>query len=94
MLKAQILNQKYRVNTMLPKNPDASFDPEEAEKIGSVLRALSEMDMLVADELETAYAVCEKFSTFNRMCIKVKRTVLSLTSNVPYNVIIKSPIET
>ncbi len=69
MLKARILNQKYRLSTIMPK--DGTMDPEEADRIGQLLRTLSEFDFQVSEELEAAHVIREKFSTFARMSLKV-----------------------
>ena len=63
------MNQKYRLSTILPK--DGSMDPEDAERVGQLLRTLSQVDLQVSEELEVAHVIREKFATFARMSLKV-----------------------
>lgn len=70
ILKAQILNKRHQLNTMLSK--DGVLEPQDAERIGSLLTILSGLDAKASSELDVAHTIREKFATFGRMSLKVR----------------------
>jgi hypothetical protein len=74
-LKAQTLNKRHQLNTMLSK--DGTLDPKDAERIGCLLTILSGLDTQISEELDVAHTIREKFATFGRMSLKVCGTVFN-----------------
>lgn len=74
ILKAQILNKRHQLSTLLSVNEDgdrAPLQPEDAERVSQMLAVISTLDSEVSEELDVAHTVREKFATFGRVSLKV-----------------------
>lgn len=74
ILRAQILNKRHQLNFIVSKE-ESALDPEDAERISSMLSVLSGLDAQVSEELDIAHTAREKFATFGRMALKVRQLI-------------------